>query len=224
MKESMASAWRICHSYRDAGLVTCAYAALRLTLVPVGIFRDLLTGVRGNVLSVGTGIGAIEYFLADCLPDLSFMCLDSQAKRIAVAQRAAQLSRVRFVAADATIMSHNSIYSAALAVDVLHHIAREKQETAVGGMVEALQPDGLIIIKDIALTPPWKHMWNRIHDRLVSGDDPACREPEEVAAMLEEAGCLVEQCCRLHPYSPYPHYLVVARKYSNELRHGTVLN
>jgi cyclopropane fatty-acyl-phospholipid synthase-like methyltransferase len=224
MKESMASAWRICHSYRRAGFVACSHAALRLILVPVEALREVLSEVKGEVLSIGAGIGAIEYFLADRLPELSFMCSDNQTRRIDVAQRAVQLSRVRFTAADATAISGNSIYSAALAVDVLHHIDRDKHATAVEGLVEAVQPDGLIIIKDIALTPPWKHMWNRIHDRLVSGDDPACREPEEVAAMLEEAGCLVEQCCRLHPYSPYPHYLVVARKYSNELRHGTVLN
>lgn len=226
MKKSMASAWRICHSYRSAGALTCAYAAARLALVPVGILCDVLSEVKGDVLSIGTGIGAVEYFLADRLPGLSFMCLDSRIKRIAVAQRAGHLPHVRFAAGDATVVHHNPVYAAALAIDVLHHIDHNKHATAVARMAEAVRPDGLVIIKDIALTPPWKHAWNRIHDRLVSGDDPACREPEEVAAMLVAAGCFVEQCSRIHPYSPYPDYLVVARKCANRpnLRHGVALN
>jgi SAM-dependent methyltransferase len=213
----MVSAWRICRRYRrTSGFLTCAYAAVRLALVPVGILSDVLSEVKGEVLSIGTGIGAIEFFLADRFPGLSFMCLDSRVKRVVAAQRAADLSRVRFTAADATIINHDSIYSAALAIDVLHHIQRNKHATALAHMVEAVRPGGLVIIKDIALTPQWKHAWNRIHDRLVSGEDPECREPEEVAAMLKEAGCFVEKCSRLRPYSPYPDYLIIARKYSSQ--------
>lgn len=212
MKESIASAWRVCQRYRTTGPLTFSYAAARAVIVPVGALCDVLIGIKGDVLSIGAGIGVIESFIADRLPELSFMCTDNQATRIAVARRAARHSRVCFGVADATVIDGDHEYSAAMAIDVLHHISREKQAVAIARMVNAVRPDGLLIIKDIALTPAWKHAWNRAHDMLVSGDDPACREPEEVAAMLERTGCLVEQCRRLHPYSPYPHYLIVARK------------
>jgi 2-polyprenyl-3-methyl-5-hydroxy-6-metoxy-1,4-benzoquinol methylase len=101
-----------------------------------------------------------------------------------------------------------------MAIDVLHHIDPDKQSAAIANLVKPVRSDGLVVIKDIARTPAWKHAWNRVHDKLLSGDDVACREPEEVAAMLERTGCRVEQCRRLHPYSPYPHYLVVSRKAS----------
>jgi len=210
--ESIASAWRVCRRYRTTGPPTFAYAAVRTAIVPVGALCDALTGLKGDVLSIGAGIGVIECFIADRLPELSFMCTDNRAARIAIARRAVRHSRVCFGVADATVIDGDHEYSAAMAIDVLHHIAWEKQAAAIARMTNAVRPDGLLIIKDIALTPAWKHAWNRAHDRLVSGDDPACREPEQVAAMLERTGCLIEQCRRLHPYSPYPHYIIVARK------------
>jgi 2-polyprenyl-3-methyl-5-hydroxy-6-metoxy-1,4-benzoquinol methylase len=212
VKGSIASAWRVCRSYRTTGPLTFAYAAARTAIVPVGALCDVLTGVKGDVLSIGAGIGVVESFLADRLPELSFMCTDNKATRIAIARRNARHSRVHFAVADATVIDVDREYSAVMAIDVLHHIAREKQAATIARMVDAVRPDGSVIIKDIALTPAWKHTWNRVHDRVVSGEDPACREPEEVVAILEGTGCLIEQCRRLHPYSPYPHYLIVARK------------
>ena len=53
MKESTASAWRICHSYRRAEFVASSHAAFRLVLVPVGTLREMLSGIKGKVLFIG---------------------------------------------------------------------------------------------------------------------------------------------------------------------------
>jgi cyclopropane fatty-acyl-phospholipid synthase-like methyltransferase len=134
------------------------------------------------------------------------------ASRVAVAA-ASPSPRVSVRNADVRDLPEAGGYSAVLAMDVLHHIAFDEHGAILGALRDRLEPGGLCLVKDIAVTPSWKHAWNRAHDRLVTGSaEVSCREPEDMARLLESAGLEVERVRRLSPASPYPHYLVRARR------------
>jgi hypothetical protein len=69
-----------------------------------------------------------------------------------------------------------------------------------------------LLIKDIARTPRWKHAVNRVHDRIVSGEATTAMDPAELAALLTDAGFEVERVDRVAPVSPYPHFILRARR------------
>ena len=72
----------------------------------------------------------------------------------------------------------------------------------------------MILVKDLDTGPAWKYHWNRIQHRLVAGPEPiTCQSPAAMAALLADAGLVVERAERTeHRLTPYAHYLVRARK------------
>lgn len=202
------SAWR---TYRGLPLLVQGRALGRLLVVPISALRDELAGTYDPVLSVGAGDGAIERYLVRCTPVGTIDCSDIDPARVAHAQASGDTSGLRFVVADATevVAARDDGYSVVLAIDLLHHLPREEQATVLSRMVAAARPGGRVIVKDIGTTPRWKHAFNRWHDRIMSGDDVTCIDPEAVADHLRSCGAQVTVLRRFR-YSPYPHYLVSA--------------
>jgi hypothetical protein len=79
-------------------------------------------------------------------------------------------------------------------------------------LARAVKPGGHLLIKDIAPTPRWKHGINRLHDRLISGEITTATDPTSLAELLNEAGFTVERLERIAPLSPYPHFILRARR------------
>ena len=139
---------------------------------------------------------------------------DLDATRVALAAASqARSPRVRIELRDVRMLRATHEYDAAAAVDLMHHVPREAHGEVARALSRALKAGGVVLIKDIALTPRWKHSVNGLHDRVVTGSAQTfCREPEDMAAVFEAAGFTVERCERVAPLSPYPHFILRARK------------
>ena len=206
------AAYRAWASFRGAGPATRAFLLARLVNAPLGPLDADLRALRGRVLSLGAGYGLIERYLTELNPGVAVEGVELDASRVAVAA-ACPSPRVSVRNADVRDLPEAGAFSAVLAVDVLHHIALDDHGPILRALADRLEPGGLCLVKDIAVTPTWKHAWNRAHDRLVTGSgDVSCREPEDMARLLARAGFSVERVRRLSPASPYPHYLVRARR------------
>jgi SAM-dependent methyltransferase len=178
--------------------------------VPVGPLGDELAEVRGPVLSLGAGDGIVERHLLRANEALAFDCSDVDPARVAHANATATDPRLHFVVADATSFRPDRAYAAAIAVDLLHHIPAPLQPQVLATLVGAVRPGGIVVIKDVGRTPQWKHAWNQVHDRVVSGDRVHCLEPEDVAGALAASGAEVTSLRRIAG-TPYASYVVAAR-------------
>lgn len=215
MAVDVGAARRAWDTYAGEGVVTRAFLAARLAVLPLGALDDELRSLSGRVLSLGCGHGIVERYLAEINPAVVVDGVDLDAARVSAAGRtAARSPRVSLQVADVTrLESASAAYDAVLAVDVLHHVPLGAQAGVAAALADALVPGGVCLVKDIGVNPPWKHRWNALHDRLVAGPDPlACRSPEAMAAVFESAGLVLERLSRLDRRSPYPHYLLRLRR------------
>jgi SAM-dependent methyltransferase len=216
--------WRTWTSYRGAPTVTRAFVAARLAIAPLGAVERALRDVSGRVVSLGSGISVIERVVAEVRPDLEFVGIDLDPRRVAMIERTASRSpRVSLRLGDATELDDVDAYDAVLACDALHHFPPDTHKPVAVSIARALKPGGVCIVKDLDIAPTWKYQWNRLHDRIVAGPDPIhCRAPGDMADILGSAGLQVEQAERIDGrWEPYAHYVVRARRPASEQTDGS---
>jgi cyclopropane fatty-acyl-phospholipid synthase-like methyltransferase len=203
-------AWR---SYRGTGLATGAFVATRLLVLPLKPLAEEFERLHGQVLGVGSGHGVVARFLAELNPDVRVTGLDVDAGRVAVARASeANAPRVRIRVQDVRTLDARAEFDAAAAVDLMHHLPHADHPALAHALANAVKPGGTLLIKDIAPTPRWKHMINRLHDRVVSGDATTASDPAASAELFERAGFAIERLERIAPLSPYPHFILRARR------------
>jgi SAM-dependent methyltransferase len=201
------AAWR---SYDGAPAGVRAFIGARLLLLPLCELDAELRALRGRVLSLGAGYGAVERYVAELNDGVTVEGVELDAERVAVANEH-PVDRVAMRAGDALDPGHGT-YDSALAVDLLHHIPAGRHGEVLGSVARLLEPGGSFLVKDIARTPGWKHDWNRLHDRLVAGPDPIhCRDPGDLAGLALRNGFASARWRRVARFDPYPHYVVELR-------------
>lgn len=205
-------AWR---TYAGESLATRAFLAARIAIVPIGELEPELCALDGRVLSLGSGHGLLERFAAELNPGIEIEGYELDGERVrAAARTAARAPRVHLHEADVTELPESGEYDAALAVDVMHHIPPAAKPAVIDALARAVRPGGTCLVKDIADSPRWQHSWNRLHDRLVAGEEVHCLSPEAMAAEFVSRGFETEEARRLGRHSPYPHYLLRLRRRS----------
>lgn len=215
MKDHLGALRRTYASYRGAPAATRAFVAARLAIAPLRPLEEELRGVTGRLLSLGSGLGVVERYLAERHPGIEVEGVDLDPGRVELVRATAQRSpRVTLRLGDLTALDEPPVYDAVLACDVLHHVDGDTHKAVAASVADSLVPGGVALVKDLDVLPRWKFEWNRVHDRIVAGPDPiCCRPPGAVADVLAEAGLTVERVERIdHRASPYAHYLVRARK------------
>jgi cyclopropane fatty-acyl-phospholipid synthase-like methyltransferase len=208
-----AAAWRAWRSYRGTGLRTRAFVGARLLILPLKPLAAQFAQLDGSVLGVGSGHGVVARFLAELNPDVTVTGLDVDAARVAVARATeANSPRVKIHVLDVRNLDADAQFDAAAAVDLMHHVPTADHEALARALARAVRPGGRLLIKDIAPTPRWKHAVNRLHDRLVAREATTATDPAAMAELFERAGFTVEVLKRIAPLSPYPHFILRARR------------
>jgi cyclopropane fatty-acyl-phospholipid synthase-like methyltransferase len=209
-----AAAWRAWRSFRPAAPRTRAFLLARMAVAPIGPMGPELRALSGRVLSLGCGHGVVDRYVAEINPAVRIDGVDLDAGRVREAAASQDRSpRVRVALADVTMLDAAQEYDAALAIDVLHHVPAASHAAVAEAIHRILRPGGSWIVKEMATEPRRQYLWNRLHDRIVSGSAPIyCRSPEEMTQLLDRAGFVVEKVQRLRRLRLYPQYLVVARK------------
>jgi 2-polyprenyl-6-hydroxyphenyl methylase/3-demethylubiquinone-9 3-methyltransferase len=194
-------------------VATRAFVAARLLVLPLKPLAEEFERLHGEVLGVGSGHGVVARFLAELNPDVTVTGLDVDAGRVAVAQATeANAPGVRIRVQDVRALDVVAEFDAAAAVDLMHHVPRADHAAVARALARAVKPGGELLIKDIAPTPRWKHGINRLHDRLVAGEATTATDPRALAELFDRAGFTIERLERIAPLSPYPHFILRARR------------
>lgn len=208
------TAYRAWASYSGSGPGTRIFLAARLGVVPIGAMDEELRGLSGRVMSLGCGYGLVERYLAMLNHDVQVDGFELDESRVETANATTPDGLpITVLHQDVTTIETGRQYDAALALDVMHHVPGDAHRDVAEALWRAVRPGGTCLVKDIDTTPRWKHAWNRLHDRIVAGPDPiSCRSMRDMQTVFEAAGFTCEAARRLHPFSPYPHYLLVLNR------------
>jgi cyclopropane fatty-acyl-phospholipid synthase-like methyltransferase len=208
------AAWRAWTSFRGLGVGTRAFLLARMAVAPLGPLEPELRALRGRVLSLGSGHGVVDRYLAQLNPLVTIDGVELDKRRVEQA-RATQdrAPRVRVRVADVTALDPADGYDAAIAIDVLHHVPAQMHSSIAEALYRALNPGGTCLVKEMATEPRRQYLWNRTHDRIVAGPEPIhCRDPDDMAGIFRQAGFEIQDVRRLKRLRIYPQYLVRARK------------
>lgn len=207
------AAWSAWASFRGLPVATRAFLLARLAVAPLGPMEPELRALRGRILSLGSGHGLVDRYVAEINPDVRIEGVELDAGRVTQANATAGAApRVSMRVADVMTFDPGEGYDGALAVDVLHHVPADAHAAIAAALARALRPGARLLVKEMAPEPRRQYLWNRTHDRIVAGPDPIhCRMPEDMAALLRGAGFEIDAVRRLKRLRIYPQYLVSAR-------------
>ena len=152
--------------YKDGGVGTHLYRWLR---VDHGGLRPLAAHFprEGRIVDLGSGVGLLGHVLVEDAPDREVLCVDHDAFRIRSLNESAEGLPLEGVEADMATFDIPACHGIAL-VDVLHYLDADAQEALLDRCVEALEPGGVLVIRDPDPDGRLKFDLTRAHETLAT--------------------------------------------------------
>jgi SAM-dependent methyltransferase len=213
-RSSARTALRAWRSFDDLSPATRAFLLARSSITPFGALDAELRQLKGRIVSLGSGHGMVERYLALVNPDVDVVGIELDGSRVdAAAGSAARFPRVDIRQGDVRDLGDLGTLDGAVAVDLFHHVPRDDHAAVVTALAQCLRPGSRVLVKEMDVDPAWKYQWNRWHDRVVNRTDVQCRAPHDLAALFQEAGFTCDSAAHVErALSPYPQYLLVLRR------------
>ncbi len=178
----------------------------------------------GNILEVGCGHGVFTTFLAISSPDRSVVGIDIDGEKIALAKQSvlglrngeANLSFEHRASGDVPLIDGG--WDAIVFADVLYLLPVEARTALLAECVEALSPDGLLVVKEVDTSPKFKAQMAQFQEflatkvlRITHGNALNFPSAVELEAIMTSDG-LETKMSRLDKGYFHPHCVVVGRK------------
>ena len=204
-------AWR---SFAGSPVGTQLFLLGRMAVAPLGPLERDFKDLSGRVLSLGCGYGVVDRYVAEINPNVRIEGIELDQSRVDLAGKSAgKAPRVDVRHGDVTLLEEPQGYDAALAIDVFHHIPFDDHARIAEALHRCLRPGALCLVKEMARTPKRQYLWNRMHDRLSTGEKTIyCRDPEELSAIFAGAGFRIDGSRRVPRLRLYPQYLIRATR------------
>ena len=168
----------------------------------------------GSVLDIGCGFGLFSLYYAASGPRRFVRGLDVNARRIAMARRAAarlSLDNVAYEAGDARDFKGDGEASAAYMLDIVHHVPAASVPPLLRALRRSLPTGGRLLVKDVDTRPAYKRWFTWWLDRAMAPTTPVHYwSAEALTRALEEAGFDVHRHLMVD-LLPYPHVLYVCQ-------------
>lgn len=147
----------ILSSYKYKGPVLEWYAKVKISLEENYSFFDEQISTNAKVLDIGCGYGFLAYFLIQKSEQRVIVGVDYDDEKIAIAQNSyLKKDTINFYAANA-LKFEMPKSDVVLFLDILHYLPKASQEIVLQKAIEALEPNGKIIIRDGDPTIGKKH-------------------------------------------------------------------
>ena len=206
----------IIRAYRNP--ITRWYCRIRFQIMNID-FLDTLEqhlGEADRILDIGCGFGLFALYYASSGPARQVSGFDISSTRIAEAQQVAQklnLSNTAFFCQDAATYQFSESFDVVVTLDLLHHVSPGVAEQLISQAYQALNSNGILIIKDINTTPAHKLYFTYAVDMAMTPRWPVhYRSTRAWQAVLMQAGFKQVFAYPLNDFLPYPHVLLVAYK------------
>jgi len=167
----------------------------------------------GPVLDIGCGFGLFSLYFAATGPRRFVRGLDVNARRVALARRAAArlgLDNVAYAEGDARDFKGDGDVAAAYMLDIVHHIEPASVAPLFQRLRRSLAPGGVLVVKDVDTRPAAKRWFTWALDKAMAPTQPVHYwSTERLQATLEASGFRVRRHLMVD-LLPYPHVLYVA--------------
>lgn len=167
---------------------------------------------EGPILDIGCGFGLFSLYYAATAPRRFVRGVDVNARRIALARRAARrlgIVNVDYAEADARDFKGDVEVAAAYMLDIVHHIPPTSVSPLLGALRRALPSGGRLLVKDVDTRPAAKRWFTWALDRAMAPRTPVRYwSADELTDALYAAGFSVYRHLMVDVL-PYPHVLYV---------------
>jgi SAM-dependent methyltransferase len=212
---------RVLGAYAGAPVGARLHTAIRYATAPFGPLEAKLPGV-GRFLDYGCGHGVLGLYLACTESGRRVHGVDVAADKVTVARTAAQrllpAGGVEFQVVNQSWFPPVAAYDAVVCVDVLYLLGAEGASRTLRSLAAATKPGGLLLVKEMASSPRWKHSLTTVQERLSTGPLGLTQgvtvellAPGWIRSTLESCGLMVE-VARMDKWRPHPHLAFVARR------------
>jgi uncharacterized protein len=140
--------YRLFSNYIYKGPVLEWYMKVKVALE--GNYKQFheLVPEKGNILDLGCGYGFLCYMLSFLSEERTVTGIDYDEEKVETAKHNySKNDRINFAVGDVTTFPLGK-YDAIIIADVLHYLTPEAQELTIRRAVEALNPEGRLIIRD----------------------------------------------------------------------------
>lgn len=191
------------------------YARLKLRHDPIySTAAELLTAADEPVLDVGCGIGLLGTYLRARGFNRPYYGIDSDAKKIAQAQRSAGdgAPMLNYETRDAILLP--SFRGSVALLDVLHYLDREHQRALLRAAIRRVACNGVLVIRTAMQEPAWRYRASVWEERLLHScgwvNMPARHFPEraEIESALADLHADI-QIKTLWGHTPFASFLVI---------------
>lgn len=214
---------RTVERYRDAPIADRLYVAAKLRWDPLTRLLVGLPGEFGRVLDAGAGRGQFGLFLWELGRCSALRGCDSDARKVAIAERAAG-SAAHFDVQDLLVLQPTA--DTILLADVLHYLPLAEQDELLLRFA-ACVPRGRILIRELDAGPKARSTVTRLAEWLakISGYNRGragryYRPASDLTAQLESAGFSCE-VLGASEGTPFGNVLIVATKALSSMRSNT---
>jgi cyclopropane fatty-acyl-phospholipid synthase-like methyltransferase len=203
---------RVIGAYDDTGVR--AYCWIRFGILRQRFLDEIgqYLPASGPVLDVGCGFGLFSLYYAVTGPGRYVRGIDVDARRIAMARRAAArlgLDNVAYETTDARHFKADGEAVAAYMLDIVHHIEPPAVPVLLGRLRSALPRGGRLLVKDVDTHPAPKRWFTWALDKAMSPSSPVSYwSAESLTECLEANGFVVHRHLMVDVL-PYPHVLYV---------------
>ena len=172
---------------------------------------------RGRLLDLGAGHGALAVLAVASGAVESAVALEPDLGKV-LTSACLREPRVRFVAGYADALRGR--FAAVSVLDVLYRLPVERWDELLAAARDALEPGGVLLLKEIDPTHRLKGAWNHLQERgadllgLTLGDAFSYEPPAAMKARLERLGFTSVETIDLGSWYPHAHLLYVARRRS----------
>jgi len=166
----------------------------------------------GDVLDIGCGFGLFSLYYAATARGRFLRGLDVNARRIAIARRAAAklgIDNVAYTIGDACDFKADDEFAAAYMLDIVHHVPPETVAPLFDRLRRALAPGGRLIVKDVDTRPAPKRWFTWALDKAMAPRAPVHYwSADALTGLLEASGFRVYRHLMVD-LLPYPHVLYI---------------
>lgn len=166
----------------------------------------------GDVLDIGCGFGLFSLYYAAAGRGRIMHGLDVNARRIAIARRAAArlgIENVVYTVGDARDFKGDGEFAAAYMLDIVHHVPPDTVPPLLRQLRRAIAPTGRLLVKDVDTRPAPKRWFTWVLDKAMAPTAPVHYwSAERLTEALEASGFRVFRHLMVDVL-PYPHVLYV---------------
>lgn len=201
--------------WKNSSLTTRLHTRIRWTTAPFAkVEKELPTS--GAILEIGCGHGLFSQFLALSSSARIVTGCDLDGEKIAEAKETSRnISNLSFIHNDGAQLPDGP-WDAIVIVDVLYLLDAAAQKSLLENAKKLLRPNGVIVIKELDITPAWKYQAAKFQEvlatkvlRITKGASLTFRSMDEIAADLAPLKTNVQRIDRGYVH---PHVLITAHQ------------